>query len=85
MTFTKDKNTGWNLATEPDAYGKLSVIIPANYSGTIEIGFQEPVLWRIAEGVSAVFIIGILIFMGCYYKYLGVNKLNGKQEKLVAE
>lgn len=45
--------------------GKLRVRLAGNYSGTIQVKFQEPVLWRVSEIVSLISSIWLAVcFLG---------------------
>ena len=46
----------------------VRVEIPSGFTGTLQVSFKEPVYWRIAEIVSTLSIIGLLIFGIINYK-----------------
>ena len=35
-------------------------VVPAEYSGTIRVSYEIPLLWKISYAVNAVFFIGII-------------------------
>lgn len=43
--------------------GRVVVMIPPDYSGTFHVGFREPLLWRIAEVISVVTLMVILVLI----------------------
>lgn len=40
----------------------ISVAVPAGFAGNITVAFHEPVYWRIAELVSLISVIGVIVF-----------------------
>lgn len=73
--YARDVDTNKFFLTVADENGKLSVNIPAGYEGTVEIGFEEPVWWRITEIISLFCVIGTAVFMFYHYKYLRIDKM----------
>ena len=43
---------GQELNISRSAKGQVQLALPANFSGLVTVFFQEPVLWRISEGIS---------------------------------
>lgn len=43
--------------------GRVAVTIPPNYSGSFHVGFYEPPLWRIAEVISAITLIIMIMLI----------------------
>lgn len=43
--------------------GRVAVTVPPHYSGTFHVGFHEPLSWRIAEMVSVITLITILVII----------------------
>ena len=61
---TKDSETGRMLKTEAGENNRVSVSIPAGYSGMIQMQFHEFWYWRGAEIVSILtLVIGIYVFV----------------------
>ena len=60
--YAKDVETNTQFTTEMDEGGKLRVTIPAGYDGTMEVGFEQPILWRIVEVISLLCAIGVVIW-----------------------
>lgn len=44
--------------------GRIAVTIPPNYHGAFHLGFYEPILWRIAEVISALTLIAFITMVG---------------------
>lgn len=40
----------------------LRVTVPAGYSGTVQVRYQPPVLWRLAEGVTLLTLLGLAVW-----------------------
>jgi hypothetical protein len=55
-----DKN-GEQLQITPGNYYRISVSVPAGYSGDISIGFYEPWYWRVCELLSLFILVLIVI------------------------
>lgn len=53
-----DMSTGAELSVVRDDFGALQVVLPVQYQGTIEIYFRERTIWRIAELLSLITLIG---------------------------
>jgi len=62
-----NKNIGENMQITKGTKGRLRVMIPKGFSGTLEIIFKIPIAWRIGEGISLVFWI-ILGIIRCIHK-----------------
>lgn len=62
-----DAISGRLMEVFPSDNQTLCVLIPAGYSGNIQVGFVSPVYWRIAELVSLGTVV-LLIFMGWRYR-----------------
>ena len=77
----KDINTGELIAVDGNGdNGKLRVQLAGNYSGTVRVKFQEPVLWRIAEIISLVTVLtsGVLFVREKMY-----GRRSGKTENRI--
>lgn len=57
-----DDVTGEHLEVTYDENRILQVILPEGYEGTVRISFEEPVYWRIAELVSLVMLVAVVIW-----------------------
>lgn len=51
---------GTEIKIENGENNRLGVIVPAEYSGTIRVSYEIPLLWKISYAVNAVFFIGII-------------------------
>lgn len=60
-----DENYNFNIYNTGDY--RISILIPAGYSGTITISYEKPFLWVIAEVISCITII-MLIFNKTIFK-----------------
>lgn len=58
-----DVDTGAELQIVSGENGRVTCIIPSNYRGMVSIRFKEPIYWRIAEDIS---FIGLLWLLICY-------------------
>ena len=59
---------------------RISVSVPAGYSGTIRVGFREPWYWRICELISVLTFLCMII-----YPYIkNIEHINGKEEHIDA-
>lgn len=60
----EDLNDGTKFTTEPGTNCMVKVSLPANYNGSFEVSFREPVLWRICEVISFLTVItGIALLL----------------------
>ncbi len=57
----RDSSSQEQLQTTIGDNGRVMVMIPPGYSGNIQVGFNEPLLWRIAEGISLITLLGIIV------------------------
>lgn len=64
----KDLNTGQSLRVQAGDNSVVRVMLPANYQGKFRVAFQEPVSWRVAEGMSAAAIGGCVGYAGIFLK-----------------
>ena len=56
----RDLASGEELETYAGVNNRVTVIIPAGYSGALQVRFEENIYWKIAEAVSALsLIVGI--------------------------
>ncbi|MGN0975996.1 MAG: hypothetical protein ACI4OL_08320, partial [Gemmiger sp.] len=46
-------------------HGLVGVVVPAGYSGTLQVAFREPKRWRLADLISLITILGIACRMVC--------------------
>lgn len=58
----ENADTGDTLSMTCDEQHVLSVILPGNFSGKIEVSFRQPWYWRVAEAVSLLMLL-ILLFV----------------------
>ena len=72
--YTVTDNTGAVFEIKDDEYCRISVDLPCEYSNTIQVLFQEPWYWRVAEMVS----LCSWVLIGCYF-------INGKRKSIVEE
>ena len=63
--MAKDENGNRPEVVVGDYY-KLCFAVPGNYTGTINVRFKEPIYWRIAEMVSLLTLILIVILVRGY-------------------
>lgn len=61
----RDQNTGEKFAVQLSVPGRVRVMIPGGYDGTLRVRFEEPWYWRMAEAVSVLALLfgvaGILV------------------------
>lgn len=55
-------DSGEELLISPGESYRISVSVPANYSGTIRVGFNEPWYWRICEMISLVTLLCLIFY-----------------------
>ncbi len=55
-------DNGEQLQISPRSFYRISVSVPAGYSGNIRIGFQEPWYWRVCEIISLAVFLSIIIY-----------------------
>lgn len=48
-----------NAATFASAHGLVGVVVPAGYSGTLQVAFREPKRWLLADAVSAATLLAL--------------------------
>ena len=58
----RDKQTGGQILVDSGENCRVRLTLAGNYSGTIQVEYREPVLWRIAEMISLISIIGIAFY-----------------------
>lgn len=68
-----DKDTGERLTVYAGENNTVHVNVPAGYAGTICTAFVSPWYWRLAEAVSLVFGIGLLIWCKTTRKRTGIS------------
>ncbi len=57
----RDLNTGERFAVEKSGENnQICVILPAGYEGSLQVRFEEPVSWRLAEAVSGICVMLLL-------------------------
>lgn len=56
-----DINSGNHLFLEKGDNNRIKITVPAGFSGDVSIAFSEPWYWRMAEIVSATFIIFLIV------------------------
>lgn len=59
----RDSESHEKFVTEQGDNGRVAVLIPPNYNGTLHLGYYEPLLWRIAEIVSVIMLIVLILFI----------------------
>lgn len=59
----RDLTSHEDLTTAIGDNGRVAVTVPPNYSGTFHVGFHEPLLWRIAEIISVITFIIMIVLM----------------------
>ena len=59
----KDCGSRAQLETMSGDNGRVAVKIPSGYRGKIHVGFHEPLLWRIAEGISLITLVCIAVYI----------------------
>ena len=55
----RDKQTGGQILVDSGENCRVRLTLAGNYSGTIQVEYREPVLWRIAEMISLISVVGI--------------------------
>lgn len=73
---------GEELSVIPGKSYRISVSVPAEFTGSIRIFFEEPRYWRVCELISLLALLGILSFSAWTYRG---KKTFGKGEANVAE
>lgn len=71
----RDVNTGQKFTVEPGYNNMVKVNFPAGYNGSVEVSFQEPVLWRICEVISFLTIFVVLILIVYFPLKKALHKL----------
>ena len=51
---------GNKLATEAGDLLRLRILLPEDSSGTVQISFEIPVLWRVGDAVSVITLCGLI-------------------------
>lgn len=59
----KDCGSREQLETVSGDNGRVAVKIPSGYRGKLQVGFHEPRLWRIAEGISLITLLSIAVYI----------------------
>lgn len=59
----EDQETGRAIALEAGENGRIRLLLGGNYEGTVKVRFQEPLLWRAADVITLLSVIGILIYL----------------------
>ncbi len=57
--------------------GRVAVIVPPNYAGTFHLGYYEPLLWRIAEVISLITLV--VMIMAIYGKRKKVSAIQARE------
>lgn len=67
------------LETSIGDNGRVAVTVPPNYLGTVQLGYHEPLLWRIAEVISVITLVAVIMVI-CNPKdrKIWIPKLAGK-------
>lgn len=58
----EDAATGELLPLEKNEQNCLRVTVPAGYSGTVQVRYQPPLVWRLAEGVTLLTLLGLAVW-----------------------
>ena len=56
-------NDGGTAMVTEGATGKVAVVVAPGYDGTLTVGFAEPLSWRAAEAVSALTLVGLVVWL----------------------
>lgn len=59
----KDQETEGAIALEAGENGRVRLLLAGNYEGTVRVRFQEPLLWRVAEVITLLSVIGVLAYL----------------------
>lgn len=70
---------GQETAVSTGENNRIRIIIPAGYSGMVELNYQEPVLWRVCEGISLVTLGGLLVV---FFRRKSLNKAPARVNQL---
>ena len=73
-----DRDTGDDFNVFRGENNCISVSVPKNYSGTILLEYQEPLIWRIAELVT---ILSVVLSIICFKKTEKRNEIFGRDRK----
>lgn len=55
-----DESSGIELEIQTGSNNRVGIIVPPSYSGKICVAYRMPVLWRVAEMISIVVLLGIV-------------------------
>ncbi len=79
-----DVDTGGPMEEKKGENGRICLLLPGHYQGTVKVEFKEPFFWRISEVVS---LISAIAFAGCWIKGKGLNfrMILRKKEKIGSE
>lgn len=58
---------------------RVRLTLAGNYSGTMQVEYKEPVLWRVAEMISLISIAGLALYFFRERK-LWQNGMKGEQQ-----
>lgn len=78
-----DDATGEKLTVTYNENRILQVVLPAGYQGNVKVYFKEPFYWRIAEMISLVLLIGIVLW-GFQRNSFSEKTANGKKQEKIA-
>lgn len=71
--------SGGKLETMIGDNGRVAVTVPSGYQGIVYLGYYEPVLWRMAEIVSVITLVGvIMVICNQRGKKIRIPQLAGK-------
>ena len=59
----RDVQTGGDILVGSGENCRIRLTLAGNYSGTIQVKFEEPILWRVAEIISFVSAAGLAVFL----------------------
>ena len=59
----RDVDTGDIMELETGENNRIRVMVPGSFLGTVEVTYQEPVSWRILEGISVATFVVIIGYM----------------------
>ena len=59
----RDVQTGGDILVGSGENCRIRLTLAGNYSGNIQVKFEEPILWRAAEIISFVSAAGLAVFL----------------------
>ncbi|MCI8389315.1 MAG: hypothetical protein HFI35_01115 [Roseburia sp.] len=71
-----DMETGRELYLGNGNQNVILIIVPSGYSGAVKVYFKEPMIWRVAEMISLITLIGIISGVWIFRKKAGLTIRN---------